>query len=52
VPIVPLETLFLDPPNDVLILPWTNAAEVAAPLQPLRQFGTQLWTPVPRMARL
>jgi 2-polyprenyl-3-methyl-5-hydroxy-6-metoxy-1,4-benzoquinol methylase len=52
VPIVPLEALLRDPPNDVLILPWTNAAEVAAPLQPLRQFGTQLWTPVPRMARL
>jgi hypothetical protein len=52
VPIVALETLLLDPPNDVLVLPWTSVPEVAAPLLPLRQRGTQLWTPVPRMTRL
>ena len=52
IPIVPLDALFASPPDDILILPWTNAAEVAAPLQPLRQMGAQLWTPVPRIARV
>jgi 2-polyprenyl-3-methyl-5-hydroxy-6-metoxy-1,4-benzoquinol methylase len=52
IPIVSLEALARDPPTDILVLPWTNAAEVVAPLQPLRQHGVQLWTPVPRMARV
>jgi 2-polyprenyl-3-methyl-5-hydroxy-6-metoxy-1,4-benzoquinol methylase len=52
VPIVPLEALLRDPPNDILVLPWTNASEIVAPLFPLRQLGTQLWAPVPRMTRL
>jgi 2-polyprenyl-3-methyl-5-hydroxy-6-metoxy-1,4-benzoquinol methylase len=52
IPIVSLEALARDPPTDILVLPWTNAAEVVAPLQPLRQQGIQLWTPVPRMARV
>ena len=52
IPIVPVERLMEDPPNDVLILPWTNAAEAVAPLEPLRQAGTQLWTPLPRITRV
>ena len=52
IPIVSLDTLMRDPPTDILVLPWTNAVETAAPLQPLRENGTQLWTPVPRMARV
>ncbi len=52
IPIVPLETLLADPPDDVLILPWPNAKEIARELAPLRQHGTQLWTPVPRIARI
>jgi hypothetical protein len=52
IPIVSLDALMDDPPNDILVLPWTNAVETAAPLQPLRHKGTQLWTPVPRMARV
>ena len=52
IPIVSLDALMRDPPNDILVLPWTNAVETAVPLQPLRQNGTQLWTPVPRMARV
>jgi 2-polyprenyl-3-methyl-5-hydroxy-6-metoxy-1,4-benzoquinol methylase len=52
IPIVSLDTLMRDPPDDILVLPWTNAVETAAPLQSLRQKGTQLWTPVPRMARV
>jgi SAM-dependent methyltransferase len=52
IPIVALHTLIDDPPHDVLVLPWTNATEVAAPLQPLRHKGTQLWTAIPRLARV
>ena len=52
IPIVPLQTLFADPPDDVVILPWPNAAEISAKLMPLRQLGTQIWTPMPRITRL
>jgi hypothetical protein len=52
IPIVSLDALLTDPPDDVLVLPWTNAAEVAAPLHPLRQRGTLLWTAIPRITRL
>ena len=52
IPIMPVETLLEQAPDDVLVLPWTQAAEVIAPLQPLRQRGTQLWTALPRIARV
>ena len=52
IPIVSVDALLQAPPDDVIILPWTQGAEVAAPLQPLRQRGTQLWTPMPRIARV
>jgi SAM-dependent methyltransferase len=52
IPIVPLETLLTQPPDDILILPWPVAAEIALELAPLRQLGTQLWTPLPRIARV
>lgn len=51
-PIVPVEALMADPPDDVVILPWPSAAEIAQKLLPLRQLGTQLWTPVPRITRV
>jgi len=52
IPIVPLEALLRRPPDDVMILSWPDAAEIAALLQPLRQHGTQLWTAVPRISRV
>jgi 2-polyprenyl-3-methyl-5-hydroxy-6-metoxy-1,4-benzoquinol methylase len=52
IPIVSLDVLLTEPPDDILVLPWTNAAEVAAPLHPLRQRGTSLWTAIPRITRL
>ncbi|MDR3533143.1 MAG: class I SAM-dependent methyltransferase, partial [Rhodopila sp.] len=52
VPIVPREALMDRPPHDLVILPWPNAAEIAAVLQPLRQRGTQLWTALPRITRV
>jgi len=52
IPIVPLEVLMADPPDDVIILPWPSVAEILLKLMPLRQLGTQLWTPIPRIARV
>ncbi|MGD0102662.1 MAG: class I SAM-dependent methyltransferase [Rhodopila sp.] len=52
IPIVPVETLMATRPDDVVILPWPHAAEIAIKLLPLRQRGTQLWTPVPRVSRV
>jgi hypothetical protein len=52
IPIEPLETLMADPPDDVLILPWPHATEIALKLLQLRQHGTQLWTPIPRIMRV
>ena len=52
IPIVSLAALLEQAPHDILVLPWTNATEVAAPLQPLRRTGTQLWTAVPRIVRV
>jgi SAM-dependent methyltransferase len=51
IPIVPLEALMAAPPDDILILAWPEAAEIAVELTPLRQLGTQLWIPIPRIAR-
>ena len=52
IPIVPLEALMADPPDDVVILPWPSVAEILLQLMPLRQLGTQVWTPMPRIARV
>jgi hypothetical protein len=52
IPIVPLETLTDAPPDDVIILPWPCAAELAQDLLPLRQRGLQIWTLLPRIARV
>jgi hypothetical protein len=52
IPIVPLHVLVADAPDDVIILPWPDAAEIALELTPLRLLGTQLWTAMPRIARV
>jgi C-methyltransferase C-terminal domain/Putative zinc binding domain len=52
IPIVPVETLMQDPPDDVIILPWPNAAGIALRLQPLRRAGAQFWTMLPRIGRV
>ena len=52
IPVVPMEVLAQDAPDDVIILPWPDAAQIAARLQPLRQTGTQLWTLLPRIGRV
>ncbi|HET6606631.1 MAG TPA: class I SAM-dependent methyltransferase [Rhodopila sp.] len=52
IPVVSSETLLNDPPDDLLILPWTHTAEISSRLQPLRQSGTQFWAAIPRLARV
>jgi 2-polyprenyl-3-methyl-5-hydroxy-6-metoxy-1,4-benzoquinol methylase len=52
IPIVPLEALLDDPPDDIVILPWPHVAEIAAKLHPLRQKGTQFWATMPRIGRV
>jgi hypothetical protein len=52
IPIVPLEALMADPPDDVVILPWPSVTEIMLKLMPLRQFGTQFWTLIPHIARV
>jgi ABC-type Fe3+-hydroxamate transport system substrate-binding protein len=50
--IVSPEALMAAAPDDVVILAWPNAVEIAPQLQPLRQQGAQLWTLVPRISRV
>jgi C-methyltransferase C-terminal domain len=47
IPVVSPETLAREHPDDVVILPWNLADEVAAELAPLRAAGTRLWVAVP-----
>ncbi|MDB5440687.1 MAG: C-methyltransferase [Caulobacteraceae bacterium] len=49
VPIVSPAGLIESAPDDVIILPWNLAAEIAGQLQPLREKGTRLWVAVPEM---
>ena len=52
IPIVSVQDLLDNPPNDILILPWTNTPEAVAPIQSLRPLGVQFWTAVPRIMRV
>jgi hypothetical protein len=52
IPIVSPEVLADVRPDDLVILPWTNAAEIAAGLLPLRQRGTLFWTVTPSVRRV
>ena len=47
IPIVNPEALLAARPDDVVILPWNIAGEVAHELAPLRAQGTRLWVAVP-----
>jgi SAM-dependent methyltransferase len=49
IPIVPPDALLAAPPDDLLILPWNLADEIAAQMAPLRAAGTRMWVPVPEM---
>lgn len=52
IPVVPLQALMANPPDDILILPWPNAAEIVPDLAPWREHGTHLWIPIPRLVRV
>jgi len=52
IPVAPAEALMHDPPDDLIILPWPNAPEIAPRLQALRRAGTQFWTVLPRIGRV
>lgn len=52
IPIIAPAALLAHRPDDVLILPWPNAAEIAAGLLPLRQRGTQFWVASPAIRRV
>ncbi len=47
IPVVSPQALAAARPDDVVILPWNLADEVAAELAPLRAAGTRLWVAVP-----
>jgi hypothetical protein len=49
IPIVPLEHLDADRPDEILITPWNIASEIAAQLAPHRAHGTRLIRAVPRL---
>ena len=49
IPVLPPETLMREKPENVVILPWNLADEIAAQLEPLRAQGTRLWVAVPEL---
>jgi len=52
IPIVAPESLAEDRPDDLIILPWPTAPEIAAGLLSVRQKGTQFWTMTPVIRRV
>lgn len=50
IPVVTPEALLRQAPDDVVILPWNIAEEVAGELAPLRRSGTRFWVAVPELA--
>ena len=47
IPVISPEALAAARPDDVVILPWNIAEEIAAELAPLRSAGVRLWVGVP-----
>jgi SAM-dependent methyltransferase len=52
IPIVPPEAMRADPPDDLIILPWNLAAEVATQEAALARAGTRFWVASPEMRRV
>lgn len=52
VPVVPVQAIRDNPPDDLLVLPWFYGYDVAAQLQHLRHRGMQCWALLPRIARV
>jgi SAM-dependent methyltransferase len=49
IPVLPTETLLRERPDNIVILPWNLADEIAAELEPLRKLGTRLWVAIPEL---
>lgn len=49
IPVLPTDTLLRERPENIVILPWNLADEVAAELEPLRKLGTRLWVAIPEL---
>lgn len=52
VPVVSVQALLDDPPDDLVILPWPQVGAVVAGLAELRARGTQFWVVMPRIGRV
>ncbi|HUN41271.1 MAG TPA: class I SAM-dependent methyltransferase [Acetobacteraceae bacterium] len=52
IPVVSPDELADAQPDDVVVLPWNIAEEVAAELKPLRASGTKLWVAMPEARML
>jgi SAM-dependent methyltransferase len=52
IPILPPDTLLRERPENVVILPWNLADEIAADLAPLRRQGTRLWLAIPDLRQV
>jgi len=52
IPVVTPEALIALRPDDVVILPWNIADEIAAELQPLSTRGTRLWVATPLLHQI
>jgi SAM-dependent methyltransferase len=49
IPVLPPDTLLTERPENVVILPWNLAEEIARDLEPLRRNGTRLWVAIPEL---
>jgi SAM-dependent methyltransferase len=49
IPVLPPDTLLVERPENVVILPWNLAEEIARELEPLRAQGTRLWVAIPEL---
>jgi SAM-dependent methyltransferase len=52
IPVVAPHALLRAAPDDVVILPWNIAEEIAGELAPLRKSGTRFWVAVPDLAQV
>ena len=52
IPVVPPDALAAQRPDDVLILPWNIAGEIAEELRPLRASGCRLWVAMPALREI
>ncbi len=52
IPILPPDALFRERPDNIVILPWNLAGEIADELAPLRQSGSRFWVAIPELRQV